>query len=155
MYRIIATLLLLSACAPADSIPVEESFSPAAKSNHVVTIGSDPGGVITDRIDDIIALLESGSGVRIAGAYCYSSCTMYLKIPNSCISHGTVFGFHAPGNPHRPMSEHEFTQFSKLIGSYYNDDLRDWYMRVGRHKTSGLITMTGTEVAEFGYQICT
>jgi hypothetical protein len=31
--------------------------------------------------------------VRISGA-CFSACTMYLSLPNVCVGHNAIFGFH-------------------------------------------------------------
>ncbi len=61
-----------------------------------LVIKNDRGGYIMDRLREIRNLRRSGQAVEIRGRVCFSTCTMLLDLPQTCVSPQTTFGFHAP-----------------------------------------------------------
>lgn len=63
----------------------------------ITVIRNDPGGLLTEFVDNFRALRDSGDQVVIDG-YCYSACTLVTRlVPPSrvCVTKNAVFGFHS------------------------------------------------------------
>lgn len=63
---------------------------------HVVFF--DPGGVMSERIEEIEMLKQNGTKVIIAGE-CFSACTMYAMPEfelDVCMTPDALFGYHQP-----------------------------------------------------------
>jgi hypothetical protein len=117
-------------------------------------VGNDRGGVIKDRLRELYNLRQSGQPVQIRGAICYSTCTMLLGLPNTCISPQTSFGFHGPSLNGRRLPPDRFEYLSRVIAHYYPQPLKDWYMKTGRKRLSRVYRVSGTNIIQMGIKSC-
>ncbi|PCJ04786.1 MAG: hypothetical protein COB16_17480 [Rhodobacteraceae bacterium] len=117
-------------------------------------VHNDRGGFVRDRLREIRNLRASGQPVEIRGAVCYSTCTMLLGLPQTCISPKTVFGFHGPSRSGRRLPPEDFEYYSQVIAQYYPKPLKDWYMKKGRKRINGLHRIKGTEIIRMGARAC-
>jgi hypothetical protein len=67
-------------------------------------VRNDRGGVVRDRLRELNQLRASGRPVEIRGNVCFSTCTMLLGLPQTCVDPDTVFGFHGPSRRGPPMA---------------------------------------------------
>lgn len=119
-----------------------------------LVIRYDRGGYVLDRLRQISRLRRSGRKVEITGAVCFSSCTMLLGLPQTCISPGTVFGFHGPSAGGKPLPREEFEYYSRVMARYYPQPLRDWFMRKGRFRIHRLFRIRGSRIISMGVREC-
>ncbi|WP_158979967.1 hypothetical protein [Parasedimentitalea maritima] len=117
-------------------------------------IDNDRGGTVRDRLREIDTLRTTGQPVEIRGQICYSTCTMLLGLPQTCVSPGTVFGFHGPSRSGKRLKPEEFEYYSQLIAEHYPETLRNWYMKKGRKRIRGIYRMSGTEIIRMGVKAC-
>lgn len=120
----------------------------AAAAPYIVS--TDRGGDLADRLREIEHILEAGLSVQIRGRVCYSTCTMFLGLPGTCVTPGTVFGFHGPSRGGHRLAPAEFEYFSRVIASYYPRRLADWFMARGRHKIRGVYKLRGADLIRQG-----
>lgn len=130
------------------------SVSAEAAQADVVIIGNDRGGSLRDRIAQIREIERSGQRVAVTGRICYSTCTMFLGLPQACISPDTMFGFHGPSSYGRPLAPAVFDQASGVIADHYPDALRQWYMTTARHSIAGLYRIRGSDIIRLGVESC-
>lgn len=141
----IITLLLIS-LKPATAEP--------NLSSHTLIIGNDRGGTLRARISEIQRISRTGQRVAVTGRICYSTCTMFLGLPQMCVSPDTIFGFHGPSSYGRPLDPEVFERASNIIADHYPDVLKDWYMTTARHSLTGLYRVSGKELIRLGVAAC-
>ncbi len=124
----------------------------AQRASYVV--GNDRGGYLHDRLIELGNLQRTGTPVQIRGRICYSTCTMFLGLPNACVDPNTTFGFHGPSQSGRRLSPQKFEYFSQVMANHYPAPLRSWFMREGRHRISGVYKMKGTDLIRMGVKSC-
>lgn len=113
-------------------------------------IGDDFGGSVSDRAAKVSQMRLSGAEVVINGQVCMSACTMYLGAGDVCVSDHTVFVFHGPySNP--PLTKEDFDFWSSVMASYYPNELANWFMKEGRHRTYKL---NASDLASKGVRLC-
>ncbi|MEP2718486.1 hypothetical protein [Pseudophaeobacter sp.] len=117
-------------------------------------VGNDRGGYLHDRLIELGNLQRNGTRVQIRGRVCYSTCTMFLGLAGTCVDPNTTFGFHGPSKSGRRLSPQKFDYFSQVMANYYPPQLRDWFMREGRHRIAGVYKMKGTELIRMGVRSC-
>lgn len=117
-------------------------------------VQNDRGGYVGKRAIEIADLNARQTRVELRGRICYSSCTMYLGADDLCVSPTTTFGFHGPSQNGRTLPAAQFDHWSNVMASHYTAPLRDWFMREGRHKTSGYFRVSGQQLIEMGYPAC-
>lgn len=117
-------------------------------------IGNDRGGSLRVRLLEIRELRRTGTPVRITGKICYSTCTMFLGLPQTCVSPNTVFGFHGPSSYGRTLPPDVFDQASRLIVENYPEPLQQWYWDTARHDIWGLSRLSGAEMIRIGVAAC-
>jgi hypothetical protein len=117
-------------------------------------VGNDRGGFIRNRLIELRNLRASGRHVEIRGNICYSTCTMLLGLPQTCISPDTTFGFHGPSNMGMPLNPKQFEYYSQVIAQYYPAPLQSWYMSTGRKRIYGLHRIRGSEIIRMGIRAC-
>ncbi len=117
-------------------------------------VGNDRGGVIKDRLRELRRLRLSGQPVEIRGAICYSTCTMLLGLPNTCISPRTQFGFHGPTLNGRRLPPDRFDYLSRVIAHYYPQPLKDWYLETGRVRLKKIYRISGANIIRMGIRSC-
>lgn len=129
----------------------------AALAGPDLRIGNDRGGALEERVAIIEMLRAQGTRVEIRGEHCLSACTLYLGLPDVCISARTRFGFHGPGaglyGVALPPSQFEY--WSVRMASFYPDPLRDWFMSTGRYRLMGFYQFSGAELIGLGFTECT
>lgn len=125
----------------------------AAQGANVIVVQSDRGGYIGQRNAEIRTLRASGTRVELQGL-CLSACTMYLSLPNACVSPSAVFGFHGPSRNGQPLSARDFDHWSQIMASGYREPLRSWYMSQARYTLSGYHQLSGTDLIRMGYPPC-
>lgn len=121
---------------------------------HPYVVHNDRGGSVKDRLREMRDLRASGQPVEIRGTVCFSTCTMLLGLPQTCISPKTVFGFHGPSRDGRRLKAQEFEYYSQVISQYYPDELKDWYMKNGRKRFFGVHRIKGSEIIRMGIRGC-
>lgn len=117
-------------------------------------VSDDRGGSIVERLREIDRLRASGQSIEIRGALCYSTCTMFLGLAQTCISPNTMFGFHGPSRSGVRLKADEFEHYSQLIARHYPKPLRDWFMRKGRKRIKGVHRIKGSEIIRMGVRGC-
>ncbi|WP_425045985.1 hypothetical protein [Primorskyibacter sp. S87] len=132
--------------------PVSDASAQSSYPPYVV--GNDRGGYIKDRLYELRNLRASGQPVEIRGKVCYSTCTMLLGLPNTCISPNTEFGFHGPKLNGKPLPPDRFEYFSQVIAQYYPQPLRDWYMKTGRNRLHRAYKIKGKRIIAMGIRAC-
>lgn len=135
--------------ASADTLPLWQ-----VGAERALIVRNDRGGGLVARLHQIRALKTSGRQVRITGRVCYSTCTMLLGLPQTCISPQTEFGFHAPQRPGRPLDAETFDYASRVIAEYYPAPLKRWYLKTGRYRTRGLYRIDGARLIAMGVPRC-
>lgn len=113
-------------------------------------VPSDRGGSLADRLLQLEALQRSNVRIEIRGKLCYSTCTMYLGLPGTCVVPETIFGFHGPSRNGQRLAQEDFDYFSRLMADYYPAPLADWFMAEGRYTIRGVHKMTGAEMIRRG-----
>jgi hypothetical protein len=126
---------------------------PAPAAGPALVIRSDRGGLMEARSNQIRQLRATGQRVELRGI-CYSSCTMYLGLPNVCVAPTAKFGFHGPSWYGAALEPPDFEYWSQLMARSYREPLRSWFLRTGRHRTSGYYRMNGTDLIRMGYSRC-
>lgn len=129
-------------------------FATDAAAQQSLIVGNDRGGLVGKRAQEINQLRQIGQRVEIRGNICYSSCTMYLGASNVCISPNTTFGFHGPSRSGTPLPADQFERWSRLMASFYNAPLQQWFMQQGRYAISDVYRMSGRQLIQLGYQTC-
>lgn len=126
----------------------------AASAQETYVVGSDRGGYLRDRLIELSNLRRQGVQVEIRGRVCFSTCTMFLGLPGTCVDPNTTFGFHGPSRRGRRMAQKDFDHFSRVIAHYYPEPLRVWFMETGRNRISGVYKMKGSEIIRMGVPAC-
>ncbi|MFU8881070.1 MAG: hypothetical protein ACNA7Q_01790 [Rhodobacterales bacterium] len=119
-----------------------------------VVIRNDRGGIVSRRVAEIAQIRAQGQSVEIRGRICYSSCTMYLGLPNTCVEPDTSFGFHGPTHFGQQLSTRDFDYWSRIIASHYPASLQGWYMEQGRNTQSTYYRISGAELIRLGLRQC-
>lgn len=119
-----------------------------------LVIRNDRGGLLDTRLRQLHTLRESGRPVMITGRVCYSTCTMLIGLPQTCVSPKTTFGFHGPSSYGRRLSPDRFEWASNVIAHYYPPALKQWYLAEGRHKIIGLHRISGAQLIAMGVKQC-
>ena len=117
-------------------------------------VNNDRGGFIRNRLIELRNLRASGRRVEIRGNICYSTCTMLLGLPQTCISPDTTFGFHGPSKMGLRLKPKQFEYFSQVIAQYYPAPLQSWYMSTGRNRINGVHRIRGSEIIRMGIRAC-
>lgn len=125
-----------------------------APASRAYIVGNDRGGFIRDRLIELRDLRASGRNVEIRGKICYSTCTMLLGLPKTCISPDTTFGFHGPTKSGKRLAPDRFEYFSRVISQYYPAPLQSWYMSTGRTRLRGMYRIKGAEIVRMGIRAC-
>lgn len=125
----------------------------AAQTANAIIVRSDRGGYIGQRDRQISALRAQGTRVELQGT-CLSSCTMYLSLPNVCISPKAVFGFHGPSRNGEALSPTDFDRWSQVMARHYREPIRSWFMNEARYTVSGYYRLSGSQLISMGYPSC-
>jgi hypothetical protein len=125
-----------------------------AVGDNYIEISNDRGGLLRDRILELQQLRQTGQNVRITGNICYSTCTMFLALPQTCISPQTTFGFHGPSSYGAPLDPAIFEEASQIMAAHYPDVLKDWYMKTGRHEIVDVYRFKGSDIIRMGIASC-
>ncbi|WP_264212278.1 hypothetical protein [Leisingera thetidis] len=126
----------------------------AAAAQQTYVVGTDRGGFLHDRLIELGNLQRSGVRVEIRGRVCFSTCTMFLGLPDTCVDPDTVFGFHGPSRSGRRLAQKDFDYFSKVMADYYPEPLKVWFMETGRNRISGVYKVRGSEIIQMGIPAC-
>ena len=124
-----------------------------AQTSAAIVVRSDRGGMLGQRSQEIRKLRAAGQRVELRGT-CLSACTMYLSLPNVCVSASAVFGFHGPTRNGQSLPPDEFNHWSELMASNYREPLRSWFLTKARYRTSGYYKLSGAELIRMGYSPC-
>ncbi len=119
-------------------------------------IRNDPGGRVDLRQAALQRIKTAGDRVEIRGGYCNSACTMYLGLPNMCISASTVFGFHGPSSslPGLPLPQKQFEHWSRIMADTYPQPLRQWFLEDARYELRSLKRVRGRDIIDMGVSEC-
>ena len=126
--------------------------SATAQQSYVV--GNDRGGYLHDRLIEIRNLKRNNIKVEIRGRVCYSTCTMFLGVPDACVDPNTTFGFHGPSRSGRRLAQQDFDYFSRVMADYYPQPLQEWFMTEGRNRISGVYKVKGSQIISMGVPAC-
>ena len=125
-----------------------------ALAQQTLVVGNDRGGLVGERARLVDRLRQNGQRVEIRGNICYSSCTMYLGASNVCVSPKTTFGFHGPSRSGVALPPAQFETWSRLMASYYNAPLQQWFLQQGRYTINEIYEMSGSQLIQLGYRTC-
>jgi len=131
-----------------------EAVAQVSSETGAIVIGNDRGGLIRERLLRISSLRHSGTPVRIEGDFCYSSCTLYLGLEQTCVRPTTTFGFHGPSFGGRPMPAPDFEYTSQIMATYYPPAIRDWFLNEARHEIRAVARVSGAELIRHGIRAC-
>lgn len=120
----------------------------------LMVVGSDRGGYLHDRLIEIENLQKNDIQVEIRGRVCFSTCTMFLGLPGTCVNPDTTFGFHGPSRSGRRLAPEDFDYFSQVMAAYHPEPLRTWFMEKGRKRINGVFRIKGTEIIRMGIPAC-
>jgi hypothetical protein len=148
-----AACLLMAPAASAQAQSQTQTWVSLQSSSPLV-VGNDRGGRLRVRLTQLGELRKSRRPVKITGAICYSTCTMFLGLPQTCISPNTTFGFHGPSSYGRALDPTTFNRASRVIASYYPQALRTWFMETGRYKINSVYKVKGREIIKMGIRAC-
>lgn len=146
---ILAVAIGLSAAPQTTQAQTQISYAP-----EPFVVRNDRGGLLRNRLLEIGQLRRQSRPVEIRGAICFSTCTMFLGLPNTCISPNTTFGFHGPSSYGRALDPALFNRASEVIASYYPEPLQRWYMDEGRHKIRSISRIKGANIIKMGIPAC-
>lgn len=116
----------------------------------------DMGGDLNQRVVQVEQMRAAGTPVRIEGL-CVSACTLYLGLPNACVSPGAALGFHGPRTrlPGIPLPAADFERLTQVMANYYPGAIREWFMREARMlNTSDYYVLTGRQAISMGARQC-
>lgn len=148
-------LVKVLASASVVTMAVFSSHAPAVAAGQTpYVVGDDHGGFLRDRLFELRDLRASGRPVEIRGRICYSTCTMFLGLPNACISPDTTFGFHGPSESGRRLPRDQFDHYSRIIAANYPQELNSWYMKTGRNRIRSLYKIKGSQIIQMGVRAC-
>ncbi|WP_170790158.1 hypothetical protein [Ruegeria lacuscaerulensis] len=126
----------------------------AGYSEQPLVVGSDRGGFLHDRLVELENLQRNGIRVELRGRICYSTCTMFLGLPGTCVTPDTIFGFHGPSRHGRPLSALDFQYFSEVMAEFYPEPIKTWFMETGRNRIRGVHKIKGSELIRLGVLAC-
>ncbi len=141
---LLAVAALISAAAAPSRVEAQQPF----------VVGSDRGGYLHDRLAELENLERNGIQVEIRGRVCYSTCTMFLGLPGTCVDPDTTFGFHGPSRGGRRLAPEDFDYFSKVMADYYPEPLKSWFMTTARNRINGVHKVKGRELIRLGVPAC-
>ncbi|WP_146036514.1 hypothetical protein [Pseudotabrizicola formosa] len=116
-------------------------------------IHHDMGGRLDRRQDEIRKLRRSGQAVELRGK-CYSACTMYLGLPNVCVSPEATFGFHGPQRLFGQMPRDLFDHWSDVMSHNLRPPLQRWFMSEARFVGQQVMILPGSALIRMGYTPC-
>lgn len=119
-----------------------------------LVIHSDRGGLLKTRLQQIKTLKATGRQIRITGRICYSTCTMLIGLPQTCVSPDTIFGFHGPSSHGRPLSPEKFDSASRMMAKDYPPALKSWFMNTARYEIKDVYKIRGSQLIAMGIQAC-
>ena len=126
--------------------------SPAhAKRAHVITY--DSGGSVMARYKEINEFRLKGTRVEVRGQ-CMSACTMYLGLPNTCVSPSAIFGFHGPrdAGQNQPMPD---SFAAKLMAAHYPRNLQAWFLAEAQYLPGNSVArLSGQQLISMGISRC-
>ncbi len=94
------------------------AFQGLADVQKPYVVGNDRGGYLHDRLIELENLQRNRVSVEIRGRVCFSTCTMFLGLPDTCVDPETTFGFHGPSQSGRRLSQEDFDYFSKMMADF-------------------------------------
>ncbi len=129
----------------------------AIASAGVKIITRDGGGRLDTRSQEVLDMMQSGDRVEIHTGYCNSACTLYLKMPTTCVMRGARLGFHGPRKSSfskGPMTQDQFEHWTTWMSSHYPPAIRDWFLADARYVTQGYKYLSGSELIRHGIKEC-
>ena len=135
-----------------------------------VVVNGMGGGTIrwgaSETIDLMQEAIDRGEPIILGEGHYTSAGAMPLyavdHIPGSCIHPDALFHFHEPQSLAAmlvmcaPLQGEERMSAVRSYSLWFRPELREWYMEtvVGDTPDCGFTTLTGADLARFGYPIC-
>lgn len=137
------------------AVAVTCAISAPVAAQSALIVQNDLGGSVEERLTMIAALRNEGRRVEIRGQ-CASACTMYLGLPNACVSRASQLGFHGPQSQYYGISlpPDQFEYWSRVMASNYPAPIAQWFMAQARQTTMGIITISGSQAIKMGAHPC-
>lgn len=154
----LAGMLLLALRAFAAALITSVAFASMgglseAQTNETIVVSHDRGGKLGQRSHQVRYLRATGQRVELRGV-CLSACTMYLSLPNVCVSPSARLGFHGPTRNGQRLTGQDFQHWSEVMADNYREPLRSWYLANARYRTSGYLEIRGADLITMGYRRC-
>ncbi len=120
-----------------------------------MTVTDDRGGSVSARMRQVAQLSARGTEVRITGT-CISACTLFLGVPNACVSPSARLGFHGPSTRTSglPLPRAEYERISLQMAAMYPPALRQWFITSARAYTEDYVLITGQDAIAMGARRC-
>lgn len=118
-------------------------------------VSNDWGGPVDDRVKAIARLEATGTQVRITGV-CASACTLYLKLPTTCVAPGARLGFHGPqaDNDLGVLPLDTFNRYQRLMASHYPAKLSAWFLQGPGADMDGEEWLSARQAVAMGVPAC-
>lgn len=116
-------------------------------------VSYDMGGSIGLRQKNVRKLRRQKRRVEIRGR-CFSACTMYLGLPDVCVTPNAVLGFHGPKGLAGPLVTDVFDHWSRVMARDLRPPLHNWFMQHARYVKSGVLKIKGSDLIDMGYKSC-
>lgn len=131
-------------------------FVAFAGERAVLRIGNDYGGLLVERLAEVDALLDAQTVVEIRGAICNSACTLYLGLPDVCVTPQVRLGFHGPASMVAGIGllPSEFERLSQEMARRYPPPVASWFLQEARYVTNGVAEITGAALIQAGVRAC-
>jgi hypothetical protein len=104
----------------------------------IATVGNDGGGAIRDYYFNMLDKYHGGFTIRFNGE-CRSACTLYLAIPNKCVTPNAIFKFHSPWG--LGASPNQIQAARNFLMTVYPKWVKDWIKANNALKTILYTTM--------------
>lgn len=129
--------------------------SPLGAAEGPQVIRNDLGGSLERRVAQISSLAGSARPIEIRGD-CASSCTLYLGLPQTCVSETARLGFHGPQSQIQGigLTPSEFEYWAQLMASYYPPEIQSWFLTKASKVTSKVFVLSGRDAIRMGARAC-
>ncbi len=147
--RAVRLTAVISACMAISACLDLAGYNSKSPNTFVVTY--DEGGWIQSYDKQIVDFRIANTAVEVRG-FCASACTMYMSLPDFCVSPKSRMAFHGsiPLAPGEIKSEGDW-----MMARHYSPALREWYYANASHLILTFKSLTGQQLHDrFGYRLC-
>jgi len=128
-------------------------FAAPASAGGTLRVSGDWGGEVDQRVARIAQMERDGTRVVVSGV-CASACTLYLKLPTTCLTAGARLGFHGPQTDQGFMPLDTFTRYQSLMAAHYPPRMARWFVGGPGAGMDGEAWLTAKQAIAMGARAC-